>query len=435
MLRAAQTALEFRKAGYEIPSSAIDRFVTLLVRPMYGDLYAPVLLSAPTSVVTIQAENRRWDVINLVSYNYLGLERLDEKFIEWLEASAYSLPSCGLSDARLVSAAMRGEASDPQGDPVDPIVSALRTEMAAFVGKEDCLVFSSGYMTNYSVFPHIVTNTTVVLLDELSHNSIWMGCRAGNPLSIVSFSHNSVADLTAKLEAVQARHACAEVLVVVEGIYSMEGTLVDLPAVAALKTTHRFTLLVDEAHSLFALGRTGRGVAEHFDLPPSVIDIHVGTFSKTPAAVGGFVAASTPLLTRVHTHAPYFSAADRSFPAVIAARVLYLLRNESPTKTVPRLARLRAATLWMRRALAAAGLVVQGAAESPILPLLVVYPWRAVAMGNLLRERGYGVVPAVPSRSNYFGAKLLVCVSAALTDAQIEGAVATIVEVGEAVGL
>ncbi|KAI9337627.1 pyridoxal phosphate-dependent transferase, partial [Zopfochytrium polystomum] len=121
---------------------------------------------------------------------------------------------------------------------------------------------------------------------------------------MMSFKHNNMKDLATKLEKVCATYTDPDVVVAVEG---MQGTFVDLPAIAKLKERYGFTLFVDKAHSMFALGPRGRGVADHFGIDLSVIDVHIATLGKTLAAVGGFVAASKSVLDRVSSKSLYFA--------------------------------------------------------------------------------------------------------------------------------
>jgi 8-amino-7-oxononanoate synthase len=168
------------------------------------------------------------------------------------------------------------------------IHSDLEHALARFMGAEAALTLVSGYLTNTTIIPHLVGSRDLLIMDELCHNSILAGAR-GARAEVVTFRHNDLDHLQSilKTKRTQAR-AC---MIVVEGLYSMDGDIPDLPRLLNLKDAYDAWLFIDEAHSLGVLGATGRGISEHFGEDPSRIDLIIGTLSKALASCGGFVCA------------------------------------------------------------------------------------------------------------------------------------------------
>jgi 8-amino-7-oxononanoate synthase len=165
--------------------------------------------------------------------------------------------------------------------------------IARFMGAQAALTLVSGYLTNVSILPHLLGPRDLLIVDELCHNSILAGARASRS-HIAQFRHNDIDHLESILreERGQARNC----LIVVEGLYSMDGDIPDLPRLLKLKEAHGSWLLIDEAHSLGVLGATGRGISEHFGEDPGRIDLIIGTLSKSLVSCGGFICASRQVI-------------------------------------------------------------------------------------------------------------------------------------------
>ena len=213
-------------------------------------------------------------VIDFCGYNYLGLAadpRVKEAAKDAIERYGTSA-----SASRLAS----GER---------PLHRALERKLAGFLGVEDALVFSAGYGTNVSVLGHILTPSDLVIHDELAHNSIILGSQLSHARR-VAFPHNDFRALEELL--LRNRTDSGKALVVVEGAYSMDGDFPDLPSLIAVAGRHSASLFIDEAHSLGVLGRSGRGVGEHFGVDRHDVELWMGTLSKSLSSVGGYVAGS-----------------------------------------------------------------------------------------------------------------------------------------------
>lgn len=177
----------------------------------------------------------------------------------------------------------------------------LEKLVARFVGKEACMVISMGFATNSTTLPALVQRGCLLISDELNHSSLVFGARLSGA-SIRTFKHNNSQDLERVLrEAVaqgqpRSHRPWKKILVVVEGLYSMEGSICQLPEIVALKKRYKFYLYVDEAHSIGALGPNGGGVCDYFNIDTKEVDILMGTFTKSFGAAGGYIAASHEII-------------------------------------------------------------------------------------------------------------------------------------------
>jgi glycine C-acetyltransferase len=201
----------------------------------------------------------------------------------------------------------------------------LEETIADFKETEEAVTFSSGYATNLSVISTLVGRHDYVFSDKLNHASIVDGCLLSGA-KFVRFRHNEIDDLEARLKAAPAS---AAKLVVADAVFSMDGDIIDLPRVAEVCRRHQAWLMIDEAHSVGVLGATGRGIEEHFGTP-GVIDIKMGTLSKTIPSVGGYVAGSADLIRYLrHTARAYiFSAALPPAQAGAAREAFQVILDE-----------------------------------------------------------------------------------------------------------
>ena len=271
----------------------------------------------------------------------------------------------------------------------------LERRLAHFVGKEDAAVFSTGFQVNLGVMSCLAGRNDYLLLDEYDHASIIDGARLSFAKTI-KFSHNNVADLERKLSQLPAE---AVKLIVVDGIFSMEGDIVKLPEMCALAEKYRANILVDDAHSLGVIGAKGAGTASHFGLTDKV-DLIMGTFSKSLASLGGFIAGDFQTIDYIRHHARslIFSASmtPASAAAVIAA--LDIIENEPE-----HIEALWKNTNYAKSLLLETGFDL-GVTESPILPVYIRSNEKTFFLTRLLQEQGVFVnpvvSPAVPPESS-----------------------------------
>ena len=304
----------------------------------------------------------------------------------------------------------------------------LERELAAFAGAEAALTYGSCWNANEAVIGALTDETTAILSDELNHASIVDAIRLARPARKVVYRHSDMDELRAAL------HSCEpgqRTLVVTDGVFSMEGDLARLPEILELAREHGAVVVVDDSHGTGVLGRTGRGVAEHFGLLGEV-DVVTSTLGKAlGGAAGGYVAASREVVDVLAQRSRPHLFSNALPPAIACAslRAVRLLLEEPG-----RLARLRENTAAFRRGLVEAGFAPLPG-ESAIVPILVGETAFAIRLSERLLERGVFVTgfgyPVVPEGT----ARVRVQLSAALTREHLGRALAAFAEVGRELGL
>ena len=262
----------------------------------------------------------------------------------------------------------------------------LEDKLAKFFRKDAALTFSTGYQTNLGIISSIAGKDDVVVIDKLDHASIIDACRLSFA-EVKKFKHNDMGSLEFVLKGLGDR--CK--LVVVDGVYSMEGDIAQLPSIVKLCKKYGARLMVDDAHGVGVLGKTGRGTAEHFGLEKEV-DIIMGTYSKSMASIGGFVVANEDVIHYIkHTSRPLIFSASPP-PASVASVIAALdVIDQEPE---------RREQLWhntdkMMKAFKQMGFDT-GVTETPIIPLLMGEMERAFTMWKILSDEGVFVNPVAP---------------------------------------
>ncbi|MGC9362061.1 MAG: aminotransferase class I/II-fold pyridoxal phosphate-dependent enzyme [Candidatus Syntrophosphaera sp.] len=262
----------------------------------------------------------------------------------------------------------------------------LEAELAKFVGKEASLAYPTGYQANVGCISALVAKNEYMITDKYDHASIIDGCFL-SPGKMLRFNHNDMKSLEQVLTRIEGENS----LIIVDGIFSMEGDIADLPSIAALAKEHGASLMVDEAHSLGVLGKTGAGAAEHFGLVEES-DIIMGTFSKSLASVGGFIAASEEVIhyLKHKSRALIFSA---SLPPASTASVLEALKiiEEEPE----RIEKLWDNTNYMLSEFKSMGYDT-GTSCTPVIPLHVGDMDTAFGMWKRLGDEGVFINPVIP---------------------------------------
>ncbi len=262
----------------------------------------------------------------------------------------------------------------------------LEDKLASFFRKEAALTFSTGYQTNLGIISSLAGKDDVLVLDKLDHASIIDACRLSFA-EVKKFKHSDMGSLDFVLKECGDRAK----LVVVDGVYSMEGDIAPLPDIVKLCKKYGARLMVDDAHGVGVLGRTGRGTAEHFGLENEV-DIIMGTYSKSMASIGGFVVADEDVVHYMkHTSRPLIFSASPP-PASVASVIAALdIIDQEPERRE----RLWNNTHKMMKAFTQLGFET-GPTETPIIPILVGEMERAFMMWKILHEEGVFVNPVVP---------------------------------------
>jgi 8-amino-7-oxononanoate synthase len=295
---------------------------------------------------------------------------------------------------------------------------SLEAELAAFVGRERALLFSTGYMANLAVMTALAARDERVLLDRLCHASLIDGAR----LSGAQLRRYAHADTGA---AGRLLRTAATAVIATDGVFSMDGDLAPLPELAQLARPANAWLVVDDAHGLGVMGATGRGVLEHYGLGEDQVPVLVGTLGKALGSFGAFVAGSAPLIEFLIQKArSYIYTTALPQPVAAATRAaLRLLQREGWRRE-----RLHA-LIARFRALARATDIPLVPSLTPIQPLLLGSAARALQAQRQLQDEGYLVVAIRPPTVPPGGARLRVTLSAAHTEAQVDGLVAALARV------
>lgn len=260
-------------------------------------------------------------------------------------------------------------------------------ELAEFEGKEEALVFSTGFSVNSGVLANVCGREDYIICDDRNHASIVDGRRLSFA-TCLKFKHNDMADLEKQLQKCRPESIK---LIVVDGVFSMEGDLANIPEIVRLKKKYNASIYVDEAHGLGVFGREGRGVCDHFGVTDDV-DIIMGTFSKSLASIGGFVAADFDTINYLrHTCRTYIFSASNSPAATAAAmEALHIIRKEPE-----RMEHLWKVTRYALRRFREEGFEI-GETESPIIPLYVRDVEKTFLVTKLAYDNGVFINPVIP---------------------------------------
>ena len=263
----------------------------------------------------------------------------------------------------------------------------LEKELAAFVGKEDALCFSTGFSVNQGVLAVVVGKDDYIICDDRDHASIVDGRRLSFAKQL-HYKHNDMEDLERLLQGLPYE---AIKLIVVDGLFSMEGDLAKLPQIVELKKKYNCTVMVDEAHGIGVFGRQGRGVCDHFGLTDDV-DLIMGTFSKSLASIGGFIAGDKDTINylRHATRSYIFSASNTPAATAAAMEALHIIQQEPE-----RIDRLWKVTKYALKRFREEGFEI-GDTESPIIPLYVRDPEKTFLVTALAFNAGVFINPVIP---------------------------------------
>ncbi|MBF6078064.1 aminotransferase class I/II-fold pyridoxal phosphate-dependent enzyme [Nocardia beijingensis] len=346
-------------------------------------------------------------VINFSSFNYLGLSGHPAVVAAVQDAVARYGSSCSAS--RILS----GE---------KPVHRELEAELAGLLGTEDAIALVGGHSTNVTIIGHLAGPEDLVIHDSLAHDSIVQGCKLSGATRR-PFPHNDHAALDALLTEI--RHRYRRVLILIEGVYSQDGDIPDLPAIIAVKKKHKALLMIDEAHSVGVLGAGGGGIGEHFGVDRGDVELWSGTMSKALAGCGGYVAGSAELIRFLKYTTPGFVYSVGMTPMNAAASVAAIRQLRSDNEP---LERLRHNSRLFLRLAREAGIDTGDSLDTPIVPCLVGDSLKALKLSNALLRRGVNVnpilYPAVPENL----ARLRFFVTACHTEGQIRDTIKILAE-------
>ncbi|KAK9730022.1 Aminotransferase class I and II [Popillia japonica] len=377
---------------------------------------------------TFEFTGEKTKCLNLGSYNYLGFAEPNGPCAEF---AIESLHKYGVSTG----------ATRQQYGTCDLHVE-LEKLTAEFLGTEDAITFGMGFATNALNIPTFLSSGCLVLSDEKNHASLILGA------TVKVFKHNNVQHLEKLLkeniyygqpnQPKDHYKPWRKILIVVEGVYSMEGSIVHLPDIIALKKKYKAYLYLDEAHSIGALGKHGRGVVDYFHCNPKDIDILMGTFTKSFGSAGGYIAGSKKFISFLRKHsyaAKYATAMAPPVAAQIIAVLKILMNKDGTNEGQKRIMQLARNTRYFRRRLAQIGVIAYGNQDSPVVPILgYLYSKIAMVVRTLIEHKiatvGVGY-PATP----FLEARIRICLSAAHTKEQLDYALDIIEKVADQIGL
>lgn len=290
----------------------------------------------------------------------------------------------------------------------------LEKELAQFVGKEDSLCFSTGFTVNSGVIACLTGREDYIICDDRDHASIVDGRRLSFSTNL-KYKHNDMADLERQLQKCAPE---AVKLIVVDGVFSMEGDLANLPEIVRLKHKYNATIMVDEAHGIGVFGRQGRGVCDHFGLTDEV-DLIMGTFSKSLASIGGFIAADESIINwlRHNARTYIFSASNTPAATAAALEALHIIQEEPQ-----RIEALWDVTRYALKRFREAGFEI-GETESPIIPLYVRDTEKTFVATARAFEEGVFINPVIPPACAPQDTLVRVALMATHTHEQVDRAV------------
>ncbi len=366
--------------------------------------YFHELTSGQDTVVEIEGKR----TIMIGSNNYLGLTSHPEVIAAGAEAIREYGSGC--SGSRFLNGTL-------------DIHKKLEAELAAFLHKEAVMTFSTGFQSNLGIISAIVGRSDYVLCDKENHASIYDGCKLSYG-KMLRYNHMDMAELEAKLQFCAAQPDCGGVLIVTDGVFSMSGDIANLPEIVRLAKQYGARVMVDDAHGLGVLGAHGRGTAEYFGLEDDV-DIYMGTFSKSLASLGGYMAATQRVIDFVkHTSRPYIFSASMTPASVQCARKALEILIREPERPVA----LRAIADHMRSRLDEAG-ISYIPATTPIVSIYTYEDEKAFRACKLLLERGVYVNPVISPATPVGKALIRTSYSATHKREEIDEAVEKIKEV------
>ena len=368
---------ERNRVGYAPLFSKFENFyVRNVFRRLRRMFFRPIVSvpGAKVDIMEIKSEDHNWsfavqkdqvsEFINFGSYNYLGFA---ENMGPVTESAIDSATREGLTNC-----SPRQELGSLQ------IHQELEETVAEFLGTEDAITVGMGFATNTLNMPTLWSKGTLVLSDEKNHASLILGLRLSGAVVKV-FKHNNVDNLEFVLRKSilhghpKTRRPWKKIVIVVEGVYSMEGTIVKLPQIVELKKRYGAYIYLDEAHSVGAMGPKGRGVVDYYGLSPKDIDIMMGTFTKSFGAAGGYIAGSKQLINYLRVHSQSYIYPPSVSPPV-ARQIISSMREIMQGEGLKRVKQLARNSRYFRQRLQQLGCVVYGHDDSPVVPMMIYSP-------------------------------------------------------------
>lgn len=377
----------------------------------------------------IETTGEKRHCLNLGSYNYLGFAASD----------AYCTPR--VMDA-LEKFGWGTSSSRTEAGTTEKHVE-LEELVAEYLGVEKAVTFGMGFATNSFTIPALVSKGCLVLSDALNHSSIVAGVRASGA-TVRVFRHNDVTHLEQQLRKLivqgqpRTHRPWKKILIIVEGIYSMEGEICNLKEIVEVKKKYNAYLYLDEAHSIGAMGRNGKGICEHAGVNPRDVDVMMGTFTKSFGSCGGYIAGSSDLVDHVTRISPGHKYAASMSPAcveqIISALNLIMGRANS-TRGTEKIMALHDNSNYFRAKLLEMGMDVLGDWDSPVMPIMMYAPGKIASLSRACLDRNIGLVVVGFPATTLLTARARVCISASHTREDLDFALEVLEEMADTFGL
>eukprot|EP01088_Endostelium_zonatum_P018718 TRINITY_DN60_c0_g1_i1.p1 TRINITY_DN60_c0_g1~~TRINITY_DN60_c0_g1_i1.p1 ORF type:complete len:527 (+),score=111.65 TRINITY_DN60_c0_g1_i1:156-1736(+) len=432
----APTSLVYVKPGYAGLAPWKDYFFFRRYFWRIRCLWERPVLNAPGSTIKVQLRegqglacvesyslspiDQHVDVVNLASYNYLGFA--DGSCNSDVESAIHSFGTCSSSPAMELGQTI--------------LHKQLEQEFATFIGKEESIIYSMGYATNSTTIPALIYPGDLVFSDSLNHASIVAGCRSSGA-TIRVFRHNDPQDLEDMIRVAislgnpkKSGAPWNKILIIVEGIYSMEGEILRLAEIVQVKKKYNCYLYVDEAHSIGALGDHARGICDHTGVDTADVDILMGTFTKSFGSMGGYIAANKDLIHFIRTNAFSPVYAGSMTPGCVE-QIRAALREIQSDKGKKRIVALRENSNYFRRRLLEKGFKVIGDMNSPVVPMMIFHPLKMTEFSRESLKRGVATVGVGPPVTGVNGSRARFCISASLSREDLDRAIGVVEEIGE----
>lgn len=428
--------------GYSVLLKSWESFYTRRLYHRIQDCWSRPICSSPGARIkvmervtddnnkTLHTTGKSIDCINVGSYNYLGYaddwaETCSKDVFNAVEIWPNSL--CG-SRGDFGSVSLHDE---------------LEERIARFIGREAALVLNMGYNTNVVTLQALMGENTLIISDNLNHTSLVNGAR-GSGAQIRVFRSNDIPHLEEVLqEAVvrgQPRHnrPWKKILVVVEGIYSMEGAICKLKEIIEVTKKYKAYIYVDEAHSIGALGGTGRGVCEYAGVNPEEVDVLMGTFTKSFSGMGGYVAGDKKTIDYLRACSEgilYHNAMSPIVTQQIITALKVIMGEDGTNVGQLKIKNLRENSNYFRDKLHGLGMHVYGDYDSPIIPVMIYFPAKIAAFSRECLKRGLAVVVVGFPATSVILSRVRFCISAGHKKQDLDEALQVIAEVSELLGM
>jgi len=435
-----KATIERNRKGYVPLYRRLEKFYVYYGYRRVRDCIGRPICSVPGDTVTFKDRISRdfnWTFeftgtktkcINLGSYNYLGFAQNQGPCAK---ASIKSLEAFGVA-----TCSSRNELGS------NALHLELESLAADFLGVDDAIVFGMGFATNTLNLPCLLSPGCLAVSDEFNHVSIILGLQLSGA-SVRIYKHNDMNSLKnviekAILSGQPNGKPWRKILIITEGIFSMEGSFANLPEIVAIKKKYQAYLYVDEAHSVGATGPRGRGITDYFGIDPKEVDVLMGTFSKSFGSAGGYIAGNKDLIKylRVKSHAS--SYASSMAPAVaqqIITSMRIIMGLDGSNEGGNRIRQLARNTKYFRRRLQQMGFIIHGHEDSPVIPMVMFHMSPTLSFTRYMIQKKIGLVCTGVPAVQLAKARIRFCISASHTEEQLKYVLSEIESVADHRGL